>query len=91
MTVVGGSETPTTPIASATTGTRIDVRGVVVPSEEGVVRSPLTGRELVSCAIEVHDNDATENGAGRVHSSTDSRAFWVRDPERAPARPAASP
>ncbi len=68
--------TPTTAIAATPPGRVVEIQGTVVPSEQGVLVSPPSGREAVLYELEVLD---ASGSISTEHSAKHRREFWLRD------------
>jgi hypothetical protein len=74
-------QTPTSPIAQAPGSGPVEIKGRIVPSEQGVVAAPFSGRQAVWARIIVQE----QRSAGRsrywatVVNETDGRPFMVDD------------
>jgi hypothetical protein len=75
--------TPTTPIAATPHGQVVEIEGTVAPSEQGVLVSPATGRQVVLFHVEVYDTAGTVSLERTVK---DRREFWLTDASGGRAR-----
>jgi hypothetical protein len=65
--------TPTSAIAQAPGGGLVEIKGRVVPSEQGVVVGPISGRQGVHVRVVVWESKS------RIIDQTQSCEFWVDD------------
>lgn len=75
-------ETPTTPIAQMQTGGFYELQGRAVASDQGTVVSPLTGRPLLGCFIDIKAAyHGGKNGVQwrQIGKLRDRREFWLDD------------
>lgn len=68
---------PTTAIASTAEHQQAEVSGEVVPSEQGLVVSPASGRQLVHFEVDVYDTAGST--ASVEETAVAHREFWIRD------------
>jgi hypothetical protein len=73
--------TPTSPIAQAPGNGLVEIKGRVVPSEQGVLQTPFSGRHAVWCRVQVQE--LRSSGRNRywhtIHTEVDARPFLVED------------
>ena len=73
--------TPTSPVRQAMGG-QVEIKGHIVPSDEGLVVAPFSGREVVWARVTVtHFKPGGQSGSSEsvVLSEVDSRPFFVDD------------
>jgi hypothetical protein len=73
--------TPTLPVAQAPGGGVVEIKGRIVPGEQGVVQAPFSGRPAVWCRIHV-EQYRSSGRSGRwvtLHKEVDTRPFYVDD------------
>lgn len=72
---------PTSPIAQATGNQLVEIRGRVVPSEQGVLQTPFSGRYAVWTRITVQELRSSGRNSywHTVLSETEQRVFMVDD------------
>ena len=74
-------DTPTSPIRQAQGGGLVEIKGRILPSEQGLVMAPFSGRHAVWARITVQE----QRSSGRntywktVANETDTRSFFVDD------------
>jgi hypothetical protein len=74
-------QTPTSPVAQATGNGPVEIKGRIVPSEQGVIAAPFSGRQAVWVRITVQEKRSTGRSSywATVVSETDGRPFMVDD------------
>jgi hypothetical protein len=71
--------TPTSPVRQAMGG-RVEIKGHIAPSEDGLVVAPFSGREVVWARVTVERiTGGTSSSSSVVLSKVDSRPFFVDD------------
>ena len=71
--------TPTSPVRQAMGG-RVEIKGHIAPSEDGLVMAPFSGREVVWARVTVERiTGGTSSSSSVVLSKVDSRPFFVDD------------
>ena len=72
--------TPTSPIAQAPGGL-VEIKGRIVPSEQGVLQTPFSGRHAVWCRVTVEELRSSGKNSTwvTVLKEVDQRAFMVDD------------
>src|SRR6266404_990101 len=72
--------TPTSPVRQAMGG-RVEIKGHIAPSEDGLVMAPFSGREVVWARLTVEriTGGGTSSSSSVVLSKVDSRPFFVHD------------
>lgn len=73
--------TPTTPIANAPGGALVEVKGRIVPSEQGLLRSPFSNRDAVWFRVTVEELRRRRRTAAwhTLVSEIDTRVFEIDD------------
>lgn len=73
--------TPTSPVAQAPGNNRVEIKGRVVPSEQGVVQTPFSGRHAVWCRVTVQELRSSGRSTywHTVITEVDARSFFVDD------------
>jgi len=74
-------QTPTSPIAQAPGGGPVEIKGRIVPSEQGMVQTPFSGRHAVWCRITVQELRSTGRSSywHTLLAEVDARPFMVDD------------
>ncbi|MBL0194419.1 MAG: hypothetical protein IPQ09_09420 [Myxococcales bacterium] len=74
-------QTPTSPIAQAPGAGPVEVKGRIVPGEQGVLQTPFSGRHAVWCRITVleHRSSGRNSYWATIIKETDQREFFVDD------------
>lgn len=73
--------TPTSPIAQAPGNGPVEIKGRIVPSEQGLVQTPFSGRHAVWCRITVQELRSSGRSSywHTILSEADGRLFCVDD------------
>lgn len=73
--------TPTSPIAQAPGNGLVEIKGRIVPSEQGLLQTPFSGRHAVWCRIKVEElrNSGKNSYWQTVLTEIDLRPFMVDD------------
>ncbi len=73
--------TPTSPIAQASGLGPVEIKGRIVPGEQGVLQTPFSGRHAVWCRITVleHRSSGRNSYWATILKETDQREFFVDD------------
>jgi hypothetical protein len=73
--------TPTTPIAQCTGDCVVEIKGKVVPSEQGSFKTPFSGRDAVFCRISVQERRSSGKSSywHTIVEEIDTREFHVED------------
>jgi hypothetical protein len=74
-------DTPTSPIARAPGGGLVEVKGRIVPSEQGVIVGPFSGRQGVYVRVVVQEYRSSGKSGHwyTVFNQAQEREFWVDD------------
>ena len=74
-------QTPTSPIVNAPGGAAVEIKGRIVPSEQGVLQAPFSGRYGVWVRIVVQERRSTGRNSywATVVNETDLRHFMIDD------------
>ena len=72
--------TPTSAIAQAPGGL-VEIKGTIVPSEQGVLQTPFSGRHAVWCRVKVEElrSSGKSNYWATLVNEVDQRTFMVDD------------
>lgn len=73
--------TPTSPIAQAPGNGPVEIKGRIVPGEQGVLQTPFSGRHAVWCRITVleHRSSGRNSYWATILKEVDQREFFVDD------------
>lgn len=84
--------TPTTPIAHARGDSIVEIKGQIVPGEQGVFTTPFSGRPAVFCRVRVQERRQRGKNSywHTVVEEVDSRDFYIDDRSGQQARIATS-
>ncbi len=74
-------QTPTTPIAHAPGNTVVEIKGRILPGEQGLVQAPFSGRHAVWCRVTVQElrRSGKSSHWHTVLVEIDGRPFYVDD------------
>lgn len=73
--------TPTSPIAQAPGNGPVEIKGRIVPGEQGLLQTPFSGRHAVWCRVTVleHRSSGKNSYWATILKETDQRDFFVDD------------
>lgn len=73
--------TPTSPIAQAPGNGPVEIKGRIVPGEQGVLQTPFSGRHAVWCRVTVleHRSSGRSSYWATIINEVDQREFFVDD------------
>jgi hypothetical protein len=74
-------QTPTSPVAQAPGNGPVEIKGRIVPSEQGLIAAPFSGRQAVWVRITVQEKRSTGRSSywATIVKETDGRPFMVDD------------
>src|SRR5688572_28058567 len=73
--------TPTTPIVQAPGNALVEIKGRIVPSEQGLVQTPFSGRHAVWCRVQIQERRQSGRNSywHTLLTEVDGRPFLVDD------------